>query len=90
MAIGSKRPYSRSLLEPIEGTKRSVGVPGPQQFDLLGEGVVGEACPEGLEVRDHGAEVGSSDEPTGSASDVAHHVFRVSDCRNSPRIESTC
>ncbi|PYY61591.1 hypothetical protein DEJ30_15940 [Curtobacterium sp. MCPF17_003] len=50
MAIGSKRPYSWSLPEHLEHMKGSAGVPGPQQFDRLGEGILSEAGSEGLQV----------------------------------------
>ena len=90
MAIGSKRPYSRSLLEHLEHLKSSAGVPGPQQFDRLGEGILSEAGSEGLQVGDDGAEVSSSDDPTWSASDIVLHVFRVGARCSRPLGTSTC
>ena len=90
MAIGSKRPYSRSLLEHLEHLKSSAGVPGPQQFDRLGEGILKEAGSEGLQVGDDGAEVSSSEDPTWSASDIVLHVFRLGACCSRPLDTSTC
>lgn len=90
MAIGSKRPYSRSLLEHLEHLKSSPGVPGLQQFDRLGEGILSEAGSEGLQVADDGTEVSSSDDPTGSASDIVFHVFNVGARCSHPLDTSTC
>ena len=86
-AISRECPDSRSLLEQAEGSESSVGVPGPEELDRLRKGVFSDPGPEGVQVRDRGAEVGTSDDPTGPAGDVAHHVPRVGDCRDVFRVD---